>query len=359
MIPYIVAVLFPLFVKIINKPNQYSPLHSFNRREERQRKLWVYVAALPMFVLIAFRSGSIGPDTGVYRWMFTHIISKDWSMLTSGERVETGFLVFEKVLSMITQDELVYQVIVAIIYYVSVVEFACNFKGVEFDFLYLYGTLGLYKFMFTGERQCLAMCICLWSYKLIRERRLIGFAALMALAFTFHKSAILFAPAYYMYNKKKSSVVSLLMPLAIVVLPFFMSGLQGWVANLLGYNEYGIESTQNGIISFITILAISLYSIYMIATEPAVERTGIVHPMNNISYFAVVFWVMRLITRVAERPSYYFMFFTMVVFAYCLSLFRDRNSRILITTAAYSLAFILFVYKMNTSLYIPYSFDWR
>lgn len=282
MIPYVIAVLFPLFVKIINKTNQYSPMHSFNRSEDRQRKFWVYVAAFPMFLLIAFRSANIGADTGVYRLMFSHIIQKDWRLLAFGERVEIGFLVFEKIISMFTQDELVYQVIVALIYYVSVVEFACNFKGVEFDFLYLYGSLGLYKFMFTGVRQCLAMCICLWSFKFIKERKLIGFAALEALAFTFHKSSILFLPAYFMFHKKKSSVTSLLMPLVIVALPFITPGLQGWMARFLSYDYEAVESTQNGILSFLCVLVISIFSSYMIVKESAIKRIEVVQKLNNI-----------------------------------------------------------------------------
>lgn len=357
MIYYVFAVLFPLLIKHINHENQCELTDLSDAQALWRRKAWVYFAALPMFALIAFRSASIGPDTGVYRWMFTHIIDKGWSVLQSGERVEIGFLVFEKIVSLFTKDEFVYQIICAFIYFISVVEFACNFKGVEFDFLYLYGTLGVYKFMFTGVRQCLAMCICLWSFKFIEKRKFIGFIALLALAFTFHKSAILFLPAYFLYNRKKSSVTSLLMPLFIIALPFITPDLQGWMANFLSYDYAEIESTQNGYLSFLCILLISLFSIYMISIKSKNQDVKQIWRLNNISYFALVFWTMRLITRVAERPSYYSMFFTMVVFAYCLNLINDRRNRMMLKLVAYSLTFILFVYKMNVSLYVPYSFN--
>lgn len=357
MIPYIVAVLFPLLIKYINKTNQNFNIDLADRKAEKRRIKWIYLAALPMFILIAFRCADIGPDTGVYRWMFTHIIDKDWSQLQTGERVEIGFLVFEKVVSLFTHDELIYQVIYTFIYYVSVVEFARNFKGIEFDFLYLFGTLGLYKFMFTGVRQCLAMCICLWSFKFIKKRKLILFIILVALAFTFHKSAILFIPAYFLYNRKKSLVTSLLMMLFIVALPFITPGLQTWMANILSYNYAEIESTQNGYLSFLCILIISIFAIIMISNQSSVEKVNDIWKLNNVSYLALAFWTMRLITRVAERPSYFSMFFTMAVFAYCLNLVDDGKSRIIIKLVAYSLAFLLFIYKMNSGLYVPYSFN--
>ena len=357
MIYYIFVVLFPLLIKHINHENQCEFTDLSDTQAHRRRKVWVYFAAFPMFALIAFRSASIGPDTGVYRWMFTHIIDKDWSVLQSGERVEIGFLVFEKIVSLFTTDEFVYQIIYAIIYFVAVVEFACNFKGVEFDFLYLYGTLGVYKFMFTGVRQCLAMCICLWSFKFIKKRKFIGFIALLALAFTFHKSSILFLPAYFFYNRKKSSVTSLLMMLFIIALPFITPGLQAWMANFLSYDYAEIEFIQNGYLMFMCILMISVFSIYMIINQASSEKVDVIRKLNNISYLTLVFWTMRLITRVAERPSYYFMFFTMVVFAYCLNLINEYRNRIMIKLVAYSLTFLLFVHRMNVSLYVPYSFN--
>lgn len=358
MIYYIVAVLFPLLIKIINSTNKYYSTDLQSSTAEQKGKVWVYLAALPMFALIAFRGVSIGPDTGVYRIMFANAIHKDWSNLTDGESVESGFLVFEKIVSLFTTDAFVYQIICAFIYYVSVVEFARNFKGVEFDILYLYGTLGLYKFMFTGVRQCLAMCICLWSFKLIKERKFIGFCMLLALAYTFHKSAILFLPAYFMYNKKNSSVFSLLMILFVLVVPFATPALQSWMANLLNYEYEEVENAQNGFLSFICVLLITVFSIFAMANKSSAEGIHDIRRLNNVSYFALVLWTMRLITRVAERPSYYFMFFTMVLFAYCLNLFKDSKEGVFVRLVAYFLAFLLFMYKMNVSLYLPYAFDW-
>ena len=188
MLIYIAVALFPLLVGTYYNARIGRYLTEEETRSKkyiRKRWAWLLVAALPMFALIAFRNASIGNDTNGYLKFFDQMIDTPWDKIfivnDAGYQFEPGFVVFEKLIALVTHNAEVYQVIYSSIYLLAVTTFANQFEKGNFSFLFFFATLGIYMFMFTGVRQCLAMCICLFSYKFIKKRRIIPFLILLLL----------------------------------------------------------------------------------------------------------------------------------------------------------------------------------
>ena len=360
MLIYVAVALFPLIVgSLYNaKIGRYlSDEEARSKKYIRKRWAWLFVAALPMFALIAFRSKSMGNDTGGYLNFFTRMIDTPWDKIfivnDAGYQFEPGFVVFEKLITLVTHNAEGYQVIYSLIYLLAITTFANQLEKANFSFLYFFATLGIYTFMFTGVRQCLAMSICLLSYRFIKERRLIPFLLLLLLAFLFHKSSILFIAAYFIYNRKIGWINTAIYAGFAAFAYTYIDVIQEWFNDRLDY-DYGVEATGNGIIFFAVITLITMFSFFMILyyKKKTPESVGLL----NVGIITFVLWLLRLVTRIAERPSFYFMFFSAAMLCYALDAPTKSRDRLIYKVVVYSAFLVLYVYKFTTNFQalVPY-----
>ena len=362
---YIIVALFPLVIgylyNISSGQNASLGLATengqVNNHQLKVRWRWLALAAFPMFLVIAIRGYHMGADTSVYLKFFDYVknVSLDQALWINqtGADFEVGYVVFEKVVSLFTKNHNVYQVIYTAVYFVFVVTFANQLEKENFLFLYFFATLGLYTFMFTGVRQCLAMCVCIFSYRFIKNRKLIPFIICMVIAFFFHKSAILFCVTYFMYKRKLSLFNIVFYGVFSVFSYLNIDVIQEWFNEYFEY-EYEIESTGNGFVYLAVVTLITIFSIvvFKIYKETTPENQGI----TNISIIAMIFWVLRIVTRVAERPSYYFLFFTMAMLSVAIPSIKKTDFRQIARYGIIVLAMLLYIYRFraNFSFLVPY-----
>ncbi len=356
MLPYILVVVFPLLIGgWYNKKVKNNNLLENEHLNKKVRWKFILFAALPMFFLIAFRNRYIGADTGGYLLNFEKTINIPWDKLADSSRMEYGYLVFVKLITYITHSPLMFQVIYTSIYLVSLTCFTNQIEGDHFFFLFLFGTLGLYTFMFTGVRQCLAMSICMLSFKFVKERKLIPFALLMLLAFQFHRSSILFVVAYFMYSRKLSLLNISIYVIAVVFAITYLSELQGWFNEQLDY-DYAVEGQTGGILFSIVMLAITVYTLLVVVSNKALTKPAL--GLINIGIIATALWVIRIFTRIAERPSFYFLACSFAAFSYAISTIKDEKEKTVAKMIVVVACLSLFVYRFFTNYqsFVPYVF---
>ncbi len=356
MLLYILVVTFPLAIGYMYDKNIAPKLaegEEFSHSHLQQRWLYLIIASIPMFALIALRSYNIGNDTGGYQAYFKYVVENPWSMAKYRYRFETGFVMFEKFVSFFTKSPLVYQCVYASIYMFSVVGFANRLKKANFLFLYFFGTLGLYNFMFTAVRQCLAMCICLFSYKYIMDKKIWKFVICVILAFYFHKSALLFLVTYVVFKNKVKPFYIFLYSAGCAFLYYYFDDVHQWFNEQFDYN-YAVEETDNGFVFLIVMVVITIFSIYTFTLYKKMNDEA--RALCNINFIALAFWVLRLVSRTAERPSYYFLFFTAAMLGYAIDSIDDEGSKNTMTMFVVGSSLALFIYRMSTNFsgWIPY-----
>ena len=352
MAAYIIVAIFPILVGcIFDNTTKGMSANKLGRR----RWFALFIAALPMFVLIGFRNQTIGSDTAAYIYYFCGIDKLDWKYIFDATTMEPGYILFTKLIGVFTDSPLVYQVCCAMVYCIAVTTFANQLERSHFAFLYFFATLGVYTFMFTGTRQSLALSICLLSYVFIKKRKILPFSIIIAIAFFFHKSSILFAVAYIVYSMPFGIFSVLLYALMALLLYFNIGVVQEWFNDQLNY-DYGVESTNSGLLFLAIVFLITVFAIFTIYgyRRESKESVGAL----NISMIALVFWVVRLATRVAERPSYYFLVFTMVILAYGINSINIRDQRIIIgiIIGVFCMAMYMYRFTTNYQSYVPYMF---
>ena len=355
MLVYVLAVVFPLLIELVCNRNMLA-VASIKDDEQLKKMRYRYIlfAALPMFLLIALRHPSIGADTGMYINHFERMVNKPWKQITNNTRMELGYLVFVKLITLGTDSTLVFQIIYTTIYFLAVTSFISELEKEHFLAMFLFGALSTYTFMFTGVRQCLAISLCLLSFRFIKNRELLNFAFVIFVAVNFHKSVILFVVAYLIYGTKLSvlNIVIYLMTSAVAIVN--LDSLQDWFNDQMDY-DFDIESGAGGIIFSVTIIAMTAITVYLIINYKKASKQS--SGLTNIGSIAAVFWAMRIFTRTAERPSFYFLLFLYGAFAYAISILTNIKEKNFIKFIVILGALALFVYRLRTNvLLVPYRF---
>ena len=78
----------------------------------------------------------------------------------------------------------------------------------------------------------------------------------------------------------------------------------------------------------------------------------------NIGLIATLFWILRLATRIAERPSFYFLMFLFAAFTYAINNIKNTKDKSAIKIIVIILALGLFIYRLaiNQTDFVPYMF---
>lgn len=348
MIPYLLAALWPLFMMYFYEQTksctQYKP-----------STLMIICTVMPMFILIAIRDISIGADTLMYYRHFVESLGKTVSEMSAVTRMEEGYLVFVRIASFITSSPKVFQILYSCIYMVGFVSFARQLKESDsFMFFYYVCTLGLFFFFFTGVRQCIAISICLFSYQYLIRKKYWVLIPLIVLAYTFHKSSVLFLLVLFVWNKNLKWSNYLLYIIFIFFVGRYLLELQMWFNESLDYN-YEIEDVGGGQIFLVLLSILTIFSHVIIKRKGTIDLYT--KSLFNINIITIAFWILRLQTRVAERPSFYFLAFTCALFAYCTNKLPKNGPQSIYRYMIIAATFVLYVYRLshNYTSFIPYS----
>ena len=347
MILYIMVALWPLLIMSLYLKNTKS-------RYDYPPTKYLVLAALPMFTMLALRGEMMGADTIVYSRHFVQSIDVSLSQMIDTSRMEIGYLTFVKGLTYVTHSPILYQVICATIYMIGFVSFSKQLRGTDsFLFFYFVSTLGLFMFLFTGVRQCLAISICLYSYQFMLKRKYWIVLLLIALAYTFHKSSLLFAVTLFVWNRNLKWYGYLLYIVVVYIAYKYLMDVQMWINDKFDY-DYEVENVGGGLIF---LMLLSILTFYSAVIKKRSLNDLIYSALFNINVLTLVFWILRLQTRVAERPSYYFLPFSCALFACVLGRTSKEGTEGVYRYMIIAFTLLLYVYRLftNFSSLVPYS----
>lgn len=343
MIYYAIAAIFPLFMWGLNDYMvKYYRLDG--KKKEALRNKMAIIAIVPMFLLFVLRYKYVGVDTiGYVRFFQEEIRRYSFFELFDQElmRSEIGYRLYVKIISLFTDNYTVYFAVNGVVIFGTLLHFTKTYTKNPFIFFFAFMTLGTYSFIETGLRQALAMMICLWAVGCIRDKKPLRFVLLVVFAFLFHKSALIFLLIYPLAAIKKYDWMIATYVAVMGILFVGFAGFQDIFNQLLGYN-YEVEETGNGMIFMMLVLVLFVFSLFLMRDKPK-EVNG-QNLIVQMSLMTVLFWVLRLVSRTAERISYYFIYGLYIYFSQAVLHDKDRFASlfkwILILTC-----FVLFVYR--------------
>jgi transmembrane protein EpsG len=308
-------------------------------------------------LIIGLRGWDVGWDTRNYIYFFEKYGSMNFISLLSGNfEIEKGYLIFQYFLFNIYSHPTLLFSTIATIYIISVSSFIYrNSKYPLLSYL-IFISMGYFTFSMTALRQTIAIAIILFSYNYLKEKKLLGFLILVLIASTFHYSAIVFLPFYFI-SKIKVTRLYMFLSIPIIVVTFlFREPIFKFLSTLSGYN-YSPISTDGPATLFSLFLIVYVVSI---ALSKAIDYNKL---ENRICYHAIflsiIFTVLAFIHPAALRISYYFSFFIIIFIPEIIRAFKTKELRFFIFIAASIILIVLYLLNINpSSPFVPYDFFW-
>jgi hypothetical protein len=237
--------------------------------------------------------------------------------------MDSGFYILTKVIGEFHYSTVFYFAVTSAIICFSLFFFIKRYASNKRYAVYFYYTIGLFAFSLAGLRQALAMSICLFAYEAARRRKIIPFLLLVGVAYLQHKSALFFLPAFFVGWVPWKAKYHLVILSVFGIVGLFFHEFYALVTEWMGY-DYVIENTRNGGIFLLILLIIGFLGIVYRKKLLEVDKNNLF--FLNMHFVVVMLWIFRMFTRTAERPTFYYLYASIILLDRILSLKLEGES---------------------------------
>jgi len=349
--PYLINILLMIFwgFTILGNNNIKNP-----------KKIFVIIATIQWILLSGLRHVSIGADTLAYRDNFYDISNQSWSTLFENfrniiifgqEGKDPGYTLFVKFIQLFTLNYQLYLIIIAMIFIIPMGKLIYKHSKEPLISFILFSTLFYSFFAITGHRQTIATAlVVLIGYNFIIKRKLIPFLFLVGIAFTVHKSSLVFIPFYFIYNLKVKRSYMVLGLISFVGLMVFRIPYALFMQSISGY-EYGIYDDAGTLIFTTMIVAIYLITIWKLPAILKISKNS-KHFVNAL-IIALIFTPLTWVNPSAMRVVQYFSIFLLLLLPSILLSFKKEEYKIVYVIA---LSTLVLLFLLNNPSYL---FFWQ
>ena len=358
-------ILHPIFIMIFLFLAFASYWEIF--RLEKKQSVFVWIAGILIVVAVGFRINA-GADYPIYKMLFSGFaiytsygdVFDKALFRPNAEEIEWIFVLINKLVFDLGFPFYIVTFIMALI--AVSLKFTAIYKNVAFPTLALmFYFMPIMFFEDSGQmRQGLGIAVCVASFKFIKDRNLFMFLLCMYIALGFHKTSIIFLPAYWLVkipmNRKRIFwvlVVALLSsPLELYRLGGGIFGsiapddLSGAYTGYLDDRYYGTE-VETGLNDIVKLFFIGILIKY---DKEGCDRVWWYEYMRNLAVFGIaLFYFFRSNQIFAIRlPGAYMFFVTMFCMTSIVYAVRGRTRQILyLGFMTYFVAMFFFFGKGN------------
>lgn len=325
---------------------------------ERKNNLHLLVSFLTILIVISLRHPSMGNDLGGYIDSFLIIGGlsvKETIHLNSFLNYEWGYIVFNKLISLITNDP---QALIAISAIFSIVPIGLLIKKRSSNYIFsilVYLGLPFFMMVYSGLRQAIAIGFCCLGLLEIRNKKLKRFMLWIGLAFLFHSSAAVFLLAYPLYHIKLNKIGRILSIPLLAVIYLFRLPIFKQISRL--FKDDAIPDNNNSFMLLAVFVLIYLFCTVFIENDDYDNAS-----MLNIYYFACVCQCFAGVYNTAMRIGYYFMPALIIALPNIVSKQKNKRNMFLFSIIL-QIIFILYglysIYKSSWAMAYPYHFFWE
>lgn len=311
------------------------------------------VAVLLVFLIITFFAGFRYQfvDSGVYRTWYGNLTS-DWSIIMQSK--DPGFTIFALLLRnistwpqaiLIATSALIYSLVIYTLYHYSVI-FELS--------IYLFLTNGLFLLSINGIRQFIAASIIFSAIRLLFDGKFFKYFLVILIASTFHASALIMIPVYFIARRKAWSIITLFLFLIVAVaylkfdslFPIFEEIIEGtqYAGNLNYFKRSGIGA--NIIRFFVVLLPLVLAFFERNNIKNLWDKSDIIF---NLSILNAIIMLFSTYNFIIARLCFYFQIYDILLIPI---LIKSIKKNILKTTIYLGCIILYYIYLYYEIVYM-------
>ena len=334
----------------------YSLIYNIRKKDNKIKMIFITISILQLILLQALKDINIGSDMGFY-WQYVkeqlYVSFQDLDF----SRFEIGFKILTKIITMVTLNQQNNLFIISFIATTSIGVVAYKYSKMPFLTILLYLSFGFYNFNFSGLRQAMAFGVVMFSYKYIQEKKLLKYIITMLLAISFHTSAIVFLPAYFLKNINLTKQRVLLIALIDVIVFIFKKQIFN-IISLFIYDNYTIVETNSYTWMLMCLSIVAICLLFYNATVRKNENA------KSLYIYVIIGASLMLFAPIANNilriANYYLMFMILLIPEVMETMKNDKN-KYLINFLVVAIAILIYLDLLNGDAFniVPYKFFWQ
>lgn len=357
----------------------FSALLFANGETNTNKKQFLWLAFIVLFIVSAFRSINVGSDTKVYASMF-RLYGEANTLLDLNTRIELGYILYNRLLYWVYSEPI-------ILFIVS----SAFILGVQLKFIYrntsliwlsvlLFINLRLYYFTLNGLRQSIAMAIILLSYEYLKKKRLFPFVLVVCIASLFHYTAVIFLFMYPLSKIKfsrKLILIEMIIGVAIIgvfnifieVVLRFLPVYQSYLSSVYFDGQIQVASILNFLIAILIFLmgwSVKSYRLKLNTyekREPICEKQFETNLLFHIIFLSAITSLIAIQASILSRVAYYFFMFAVIFIPKVVATIKNKNRKIIIIYLIFVISLanniIVLIYRPEWQHVYPYEFFWQ
>lgn len=330
---------------------------SFIKDTNKQNKIMMLGSSISIIVIQALRKISVGNDVSGYILSLKLIKNIDFISGNKFLNYEIGYSLYSQLFSKLNVSEQVYLFIVAITIIIPI-SYIWSENSKNFGLsVFIYITLGFFTFSFSGLRQSIALAVTFFSFNYIKEKKLLKFLLCIALAVTFHTSAIVFIAAYPLYYLKLNRIhFCIIIPIFLMTFIFKSKIFLMFYGLYRGY-EGQIELTNAYTMLLVMICALVLS--YIFGSRD--KKDSNFNSYKNYMLVAIFIQIFASQSNIIMRAGYYYYIFITLLIPEVIK--NQKDYKIKIIAVSVLIVALLYFFQVTTGNgYLnvsPYYFYWE
>lgn len=324
------------------------------QKNERKVSVGFYIFLATLICFSGFRDMIGGYDVYIYAQVF----EAPKELIVAYNGFEVGFKSYYLFLRNFSDDRY-FMFFVTATLMLSLHFFAIKKHSpiIYFSVFILFCKFFLMSFVYL--RQGIAMGIIWFSLPYIMNKNYLKFAALMLLAFLFHKSSIIFLPMYFLATIRFKNLNMLL--IAIISLVISVSPLSGILLSALaessGDEKANIYVSQSGDINIFYFIEVLLLIYLLLKFRNDFYKSEFGTLIINGLFGYIIVNIMSLTNASFVRFGWYYFFFLILALPSIYNFIQDKKSRKtfkMLVFIYYSFIFLRLLIVYDDGDFMPY-----
>ena len=336
-----------------------------------KKKFFCVLSSLGLTLISGLRSSSIGYDTENYLDSFHSARLVPWSELSSNFFSsyfstdyfgrDPGFRVIEKVIAIFTDNDQIYLLTIAVIIIFPISFFIYSKIDDKKSALiaYIYYTFFYFSYIPNSAiRQSITLSIILLAYRFLNKEKYFQSIALIFIASTIHKTALIFLILLFLQRLKLNKVFFKYCIVIYILFLLSYQQLSPYITLLFGdaYSRYassdyfvGNQRSYTYIIFLTLIYIMTLIPVFK-GLEKNFEKRKLFYLSSGIAF---VLTPLMLIEPTILRITVYFSVCNFVIIPHSIQLYKPQYSKVIY------LSLLLLLVFMGVYSWDSYNFFWE
>nr|WP_199161601.1 EpsG family protein [Elizabethkingia sp. ASV34] len=340
-----------------------------DRNTYKRKKQYVGIVSILLILQSALRNLAVGDDTyGYYtafiaannKYTYSEVFSNFLNYYNGSIGSDFGYIFMEKFFSDILGGNFrIFLFLVAILFFISLGKFILNNTRKLSDIVVAYTIYSALYFSFysiTGIRQTIAMAIVMFAIPYIKSKNIFKFLLLVFIAFTIHKSAIIFILFYAVNRFKRLGKYLFLFALFLFPIAMSFKGQMLAVFQVIigsdSYSEYEGAGTLTFTLLFLLVSILTYWK----------RNFFIQNNVNSSFFFSALALCLVLLPLSWINPSLiriimYFSIYLLVVIPEILNSFSPISVKLSKDLKIVSIILLVILYMKSNSEF-QYGYFW-